>query len=128
MGSGEKVMQIRTAEWVTRVRDRYESGMTIKEYCERTGLSSNAFYYWQRKLRDKAFSRGVQLEETPAVAPVTSASFTEVHVMDPWSPGLQAAPSSGEVRMEFGGVVITANATYPVSHLSELLRGIAQRC
>lgn len=46
--------QVRIQEWMQLIRERNDSGMTIKEWCEAKGLSENQYYYWLRKIRKTA--------------------------------------------------------------------------
>lgn len=47
----------RLAQWTQTIQTRAQSGQSIKEFCASTGISRNAYFYWQRKLRDVACSR-----------------------------------------------------------------------
>jgi transposase-like protein len=38
--------------WSGIIRDRTESGLNVREFCEREGICENTYYYWQRKLRE----------------------------------------------------------------------------
>ena len=46
--------QVRIQEWMQLIRERNDSGMTIKAWCETKGLSENQYYYWLRKIRKTA--------------------------------------------------------------------------
>jgi hypothetical protein len=34
------------------MKERAESGLTVKAYCETAGFHQNSYFYWQRKLRE----------------------------------------------------------------------------
>lgn len=34
--------------------DYWNSGLKVNEWCEQNGVSRNAYYYWLRKIREKA--------------------------------------------------------------------------
>ena len=36
------------------VREREESGLSVKAYCEQTGIAAKTYYYRLRKLREAA--------------------------------------------------------------------------
>lgn len=40
-------------QWEELLREYREGGMTAKARCKSKGVSENALYYWQKKLRDK---------------------------------------------------------------------------
>ncbi len=44
----------RLSQWAQVMQERRKSGQSVKEYCQRSGISRNAYFYWQRKLRDAA--------------------------------------------------------------------------
>jgi len=50
----EIAAEYRLAHWVAIIRERNESGKSIKAYCESIGLHQNVYFYWQRKLREAA--------------------------------------------------------------------------
>jgi transposase-like protein len=47
--------EYRQAHWLAIFRNRQESGLNVKSYCERIGIHENTYYYWQRKLRESAY-------------------------------------------------------------------------
>ena len=51
MNTREIAVEYRLSHWAGIIKDRDESGLTIKEYCERLGIHENAYYYWLRKIR-----------------------------------------------------------------------------
>ncbi len=56
--------QIRLKEWTEVFRDRAESGMMVKDYCDAHGITKDAYYYWLRKVREAAIeSSGIELVE-----------------------------------------------------------------
>jgi hypothetical protein len=50
----EIAAECRLAHWAGVVRERAESGLTVKAYCESAGLHENTYFYWRRKLRESA--------------------------------------------------------------------------
>ena len=56
--------QIRLKKWAEVFRDRAESGMQVKDYCNAHGITKDAYYYWLRKVREAAVeSSGLELVE-----------------------------------------------------------------
>ena len=49
-------------KWSEIIAAKQNSGMKVSEFCESTGVSRNSYYYWQRKVRDKALKRLVKTE------------------------------------------------------------------
>jgi putative transposase len=50
----EIAAEYRLEHWAGVIRERSESGLTIKAFCESAGLHPNSYFYWQRKLREAA--------------------------------------------------------------------------
>jgi hypothetical protein len=71
--------------WRRRLREYERSNSTIADFCDRTGVSTAAFYQWRRKLADTASPAGAEKDEglakpSPAVA---SLNFLPVEIMGP---------------------------------------------
>lgn len=45
--------KISMQQWSAIIKDRNASGLKIEEYCEKNGLSRNAYFYWLRKIREE---------------------------------------------------------------------------
>ena len=50
-------IQIRTKQWASIIQDCRSSGLKVDDYCEQHSLSRNAYYYWQRKVKEAALSQ-----------------------------------------------------------------------
>ncbi len=51
----------RMSQWAQIIKERQNSGQTIKEFCVDRGIREGAYFYWQRKLRS-AFFRAMETE------------------------------------------------------------------
>ncbi len=51
-----EVTQVQMVNWSARIRQRNESGLTIKEWCAENNFSENTYYYWLKKLRKSALN------------------------------------------------------------------------
>ena len=54
MDTREVATEYRLAQWAQTIQARVQSGQSIKEFCASAGISRNAYFYWQRKLREGA--------------------------------------------------------------------------
>lgn len=54
MNTRDIATEYRLSHWAGVLQERNVSGLSIKAYCERTGLRENVYFYWQRKLREAA--------------------------------------------------------------------------
>jgi transposase len=55
--------------WLDVMRRRHQSQVTVREFCQRYGLSEANFYGWQRVLRERGL---LDDQSTPASSPPTS--------------------------------------------------------
>ena len=44
--------QVRLSQWSAMVREREESGLSVKAYCKQTGIAAKTYYYRLRRLRE----------------------------------------------------------------------------
>ena len=114
----------RLAHWSGIMRERVESGLSIKAFCEKAGFHENIYFYWQRKLREAACG---QLAGSNAAAPtgLTTRNFAEVRVSEAQPLPSPHPAGRGEIRIETGGARITADSEYPPAKLVELLKGLS---
>lgn len=54
------------ASWASMVKERSESGLTIKEWCAQNSVSETAYYYRLRQLRKAALQVNTDTESTRA--------------------------------------------------------------
>ncbi len=58
----------RAAFWRKLIAQRQSSRLTVRELCERSGVSPASFFQWQQRFR--AADQAVRSEVTPALVPV----------------------------------------------------------
>ena len=88
-------------QWRERVSSWTKSGLTVREFCLRHGVTATSFHYWRRELRQRdAASSSRPVPDRPRFVPVTV---------------LPAATLSVEVRCPSGHLV-----TLPVCDTSVL--------
>jgi putative transposase len=54
MNTKKIAAEYRMSHWAQLIHDRMASGKNVRDYCDSIGCSENAYYYWQRKLREAA--------------------------------------------------------------------------
>ena len=124
--------EYRLSHWADIMRDRQESGLSIKAYCEQAGFHENSYFYWQRKLRTAAYEQLTETENSSQPTSLTASRFTEIKLCTPSEQLLLpeiAGPvpetvALSEICIEIASLRITANAAYPTSQLSELIKGV----
>ena len=121
--------EYRLAHWSQIMRDRSESGLSIKAFCKNTGIHENTYFYWQKKLRVAACEQlaKMQVNSTPAI--LTHPGFAEIKLQDS-HPQIQDSKTvpHGNLSIEVSYVKLTADSGYPVGQLAYLLRELVKQC
>ena len=124
MNTREIAVEYRLSHWAGIMRERQESGLSIRAFCERESFHENVYYYWQRKLREAAIEQMAKRQKHESSTAVAVSGFTEVQVME-----RNAAQPEGlmpeTIHIEISGIKITVNSSYPTEKLAALLRGLS---
>lgn len=117
--------EYRLSHWAGVLRDRQESGLSVRAYCEREGFHENIYFYWQRKLREAACTElsRIKADPTPQAPTFAEIKLAESHPQLP-----PTVTSHNQVCMESGGIRITAGSEYPADKLAVLLQEVIQSC
>ena len=113
----EVTTEYRLAQWAQVMKARADSGQSIKEFCQSSGISRNTYFYWQQRLRKAACEQ------------FAAPGFAEVIVQE--TPPALSQPevaASSQLCIEVAGVRITADSTYPPAKLAALLRELTRPC
>ena len=54
MNTRKVATEFRMAHWSQVFKERKESGLSIRAFCEQSEIKEKTYYYWQRKLREAA--------------------------------------------------------------------------
>ena len=87
-------------QWRERLARRRASGLSVREFCVRNGLSEPTFHYWKRELQAR--------DEATAAAPRTAAGRPPAKLPRPTFVPLTVLPAATvlvEVRCPSGHVV-----------------------
>ena len=69
MNTREIAKEYRLSKWAQVIKTCKESGKTIKDFCKDNGINENAFFYWQRKLRETACRGLTEPGDSKGIAP-----------------------------------------------------------
>ncbi len=61
----------KTAYWRAHVAGLRQSGLSIRAYAQRAGVSVSGLQYWRKRAVDAGPGRAAPLSDTPAFLPVT---------------------------------------------------------
>lgn len=125
-----RVDEVKQELWRRRVEDQARSGLTIREFCRREGLSEPGFYGWRRELarRDAVASESRPLEAEPRSVPEAggrrAVRFARVIVSDRPQRKGEAASSWEDERIEIEtacGRVVRVGRGFDPAALREVL-------
>jgi putative transposase len=69
MNTREIAGEFRLSHWAQILKERRESGLSIKTYCNEYGYHENTYFYWQRKLREAACEHAAASQEERSLVP-----------------------------------------------------------
>lgn len=133
---------IRLREWAKMVRDRQGSGMTVKTWCERSGIQEARYYYGLCQVRRavvEGFNPDQPIPEEPARlvkvdfadAPAErSVSHLPARIGNPpeteprTSGEQQAVLSANHIRLHYGGGILDIPTGTNAEAIAEVLKAI----
>ena len=125
MNTGKIATEYRMTQWAHRIQERKISGISIKGYCEKNGLSRDSYYYWQRKLREAVCEQLPSIQSSIKAENLIPTRFAEVQIQ-PDQGNLKSFLSQyatdGNLIIEVSGFKMTANYSYPAEQLIHLLK------
>jgi putative transposase len=106
------------------MRERAESGLTIKAYCETAGIHANTYYYWQRKLREAA-GEELKAQQAAGTAPTPDALPTP----SGWALATAGeATAASALTVEIGKIRVQVGADTDERLLAKVCRVLATLC
>jgi transposase-like protein len=69
-------------EFRKHIAAQKKSGLSIGRYCKKHGITQHRFYYWKRKLRERAEADSFENTASPEAASDLNGEFIPVRVVD----------------------------------------------
>ena len=105
MNTREIAQEYRHSHWAAIIRQRAESGLTVKAFCQTIGIHGNTYFYWQKKLREAAYTE-YQNKTIPEQQKFMMKPATETHPPVPagWAvcKSTQPEPPDESITIEIG--------------------------
>jgi putative transposase len=95
------------------IQARLDSGQSIKDFCLAAGISRNAYFYWQKRLRNAACAKLEKTEESRTLVPPNGW----VQITPPQPQQMKAA-----LDIEISGCRVTADADTDFELLKKVCR------
>lgn len=116
--------EYKLSQWEKVIQEQKTSGVSVEAFCITAGIKESAYYYWQRKLRDKA------CEELAAGDKQDHASANGVFIPNGW-----AICETGEhmeqdkpVVVEIQGFRVTIETCTTTEQLIKIFRALKSSC
>jgi len=116
MDTREVAAEYRLAKWTKIMQARIQGGQSIKKFCASAGISRNAYFYWQRKLRETACS---EMEEA-------GTKVKNCLIPNGWTQleSVEVDRAEASVMIEVSGCRITATAETDLKLLTKVCRAL----
>lgn len=112
MNTRKVATEYRLSQWTQIIQKQMDSGQNIKDFCQSTGISKNAYFYWQRKLRESACAELTKTEELRNIVP---SGWMELE-------SKQVQHAKEGLDIEINGCHITVNANTDPELLEKVCR------
>ena len=91
--------EYRLAHWAQIMRERSESGLSVKAYCRQIGICGNTYYYWQRKLRAAACELVAKPPEAQSETALVPSGWAKCEASAPEEKGSHLTIEIGTYRV-----------------------------
>jgi len=119
MNTQKVAMEYRMKSWREAMAERVAGKESIKEFCIRKGISRNAYFYWQRKIRAQLIEEVEPMKRSRMPVPT---GWREVEELE----GEQGSKS--EVTIEVGKMRIRANESTATELLRKVIKVMVEIC
>jgi len=121
MNTREAASAYRLSQWSQALQERASSGESIKDFCERRGISRNTYFYWQRKLRGAAMEK---------LAPAAGSKASQALVPSGWAvcEATKPVPEESNVTVTIGKFRVFIGSEASPEQLEKTLRVLMKLC
>ena len=122
MNTREMASQYRITKWTQVLQERIANKENVNDFCKRLGISKNTYFYWQRKLREKACKELLPLAQ--AKKPEISAAPKGWAVCELE----EVEPTEKSVTIEIGKCKVSADSVTDIITLEKVCRMLVSLC
>ena len=108
--------EMRLAHWTELVREKNNSGMTVKEWCAANNIGEKKYFYWQRRVR-KAVAKNLSLPAPPGNN--QESPFVEIPLPAP------AGADSADIILRMDNCILEIHNSTSEALLNMLLKAVA---
>jgi hypothetical protein len=126
MNTREIATEYRLAHWANVMRERKESGLSIRAFCKVSGFHENIYYYWQRKLREAACTQMMQVSPAPAETAVAPGGWSVCSIAE--SDSRNEFTDVGTMTVEIGKFKIKINNSDDMNLFTKICQSLVSLC
>lgn len=99
--------QVRRNIWIRNIADRNESGVSIREWCNRNQINETSYYYWLKKIRKEVIeSSQTENDRSLSFVPILqsnspSANYPINHLHEASNRNTDVTIAVGSMTIEF---------------------------
>lgn len=114
MDTKKVTSEYRLSQWAQVIQTRLGSGQSIKDFCKAAGISKNAYFYWQKKLREAACT---EFENAEAPNNIVPSGWMQLNPK-------QEQHEKEVLSIEINGCHVTVNAETDPELLKKVCRAL----
>lgn len=101
----KEAKELRLAQWAGIIKEQKQSGLTVKAWCSQNGITKDAYYYWQQKLRKEVYE-AIKPQES-LFAPVPNEVMLEQPAMSDHRSMTSLTLRKGNVTVEIADCTLS---------------------
>ena len=133
MTTNQKITNANLAKWIAIFKEQADSGLTIDDWCSRNSISRHSFFYWKRKLKEKAadsFLPDIVSVPSDFLSPDSTNSYNLQNTMHSAVPAKSQklykldnfCNNDCELSIRCGGIHLSFESSVPDSLILEMLK------
>ena len=121
MNTREIAKEYRLGHWSSIMQERNASGMSVRTYCQQSGIRENVYYYWQRKLREAACREMLPADQVELGQAIVPSGWAVCESANP-------IPEESAVTIEIGKFRLKVGADTTPGQLEKICRVLMSLC
>jgi len=115
MDTRKVATELRLNQWAVALRERKESGLSVRRWCMENAVNEKTYYYWQRKLREVSCRELVAAQSSGQNSELAPLGWASCEVVSETSAGRG-------ITIEIGKAQITATQSTDMELLGKICR------
>lgn len=101
MPPNEAKHNLNVQQWIGIIHARNDSGLSVKDYCNKNNLSRNAYFYWRRIIRQEMLDQSES--NTASIVEINMPAIANAPVSVPINGSIKR---NGGLELSFNGITL----------------------